>query len=332
MIRWGPYRGPSMAVGRAVRAAFLANASIAVFKLIAASISGSSAMLAESYHSLSDTLNQVFLFVGLRSAIKPPDERHPFGYGKARYFWSFVVAMLLFGVAGTLSLVEGINKVQHPVALQWDHAMWSFAALGFAAVFEGYSLVIAVRELRIKQHELHAKSLRDALRKSKDATLATVVFEDALAQFGIVTAAIGIGLTLQTGNGFWDGLASLVIGLTLMGFALLLAKQNQDLLIGEAMDPALRLRIIRALEAHPLVNRVLALKTMHLSPKDVLAAVEVNFVDGLTTDQLEHAIDEVETVIRQIAPVVRTCFVEPQGLDGVESPQKRLPASFLRKE
>jgi cation diffusion facilitator family transporter len=321
-----------MAVRRAVRAAFIANACIAVFKFFAASVTGSSAMLAESYHSLSDTLNQVFLFVGLRSATKPPDERHPFGYGKARYFWSFVVAVLLFGVAGTLSLTEGINKIQNPHALDWGEAIWSYGALAFAAVLEGYALAVSVKELRRKQKELSARSLMDALRKSKDATLATVVFEDSLAQFGIATAAIGISLTLLTGNGYWDGLASLIIGLTLMGFSLLLAKQNQDLLIGEAMDPAIRLRIIRALEAHPLVNRVLALKTMHLSPKDVLAAVEVNFVDGMTTDQLERAIDEVETIIRQIAPVVRTCFVEPQGLDGAASPQKRLPAHLLRKE
>jgi cation diffusion facilitator family transporter len=284
-------------------------------------------MLAEAYHSSSDTLNQVFLFVGLRSAIKPADERHPFGYGKARYFWSFVVAVLLFGVAGTLSLVEGVNKVLNPHPLRWEQARWSYAALGFAAVFEGYALFVSVRELRRKQQELHARSLMDAIRKSKDATLTTVVFEDTLAQFGIAIAAMGIGATLVTGNGVYDGLASLLIGLMLMSFSLILAKQNQDLLIGEAMDPALRLRIIRALEAHPLVNRVVTLKTMHMSPKDVLAAVEVNFVDGLTTDQLERAIDEVEHIIRAIAPSVKSCFVEPQDLGALEG---KLPKKTLR--
>lgn len=312
-----------MAVRRAVRAAFVANASIAVFKFAAAAVSGSSAMLAESYHSLSDTLNQVFLFVGLRSADRPPDEKHPFGYGKARYFWSFVVAVLLFGVAGTLSVVEGLNKIAHPEPLTWDDARWSYAALAFAAAFEGYALAVSVKELRRKQRELNAPGLVDAMKRSKDATLATVVFEDSLAQFGIATAAVGIGLTLYTGNGFYDGAASLVIGLTLMGFSLILAKQNQDLIIGESMDPALRLRIIRALEAHPLVNRVLALKTMHMSPKDVLVAIEVNFVDTLTTDQLERAIDEVEVIIRTIAPAVTTCFVEPQDLGASESAPKR---------
>jgi cation diffusion facilitator family transporter len=314
-----------------VKAAFVANLTIAVFKFAAAAISGSSAMLAEAYHSVSDTLNQVFLFVGLRSSSKPPDERHPFGYGKARYFWSFVVAVLLFGVAGTLSLVEGINKVQHPRPLVWENAKWSFAALAFAALLEGYALAVSVRELRRKQRELHATGLLDALNKSKDATLLTVVSEDALAQFGIAVAALGIAATLYTSDGFWDALGSLVIGLTLMGFSLILAKQNQDLLIGEAMDPALRLAIIRALEAHPLVNRVLALKTMHMSPKDVLAAVEVNFVDGLTTDQLERAIDEVETIIRTIAPSVKSCFVEPQDLGSLEGklPKKRNPLRLL---
>ena len=320
-----------MAVRRAVKAAFLANMTIAAFKFAAAAVSGSSAMLAESYHSVSDTLNQVFLFVGLRSSTKPADERHPFGYGKARYFWSFVVAVLLFGVAGTLSLVEGINKVQHPHPLVWEDARWSFAALGFAAVFEGYALGVSLRELRRKQRELHAKSLLDALNKSKDATLLTVVSEDALAHVGIAIAVVGITATLVTGNGFFDGLGSLVIGLMLMSFSLILAKQNQDLLIGEAMDPAVRLAIIRALEAHPLVNRVLALKTMHMSPKDVLVALEVNFVDGLTTDQLERAIDEVETIIKTIAPSVKSCFVEPQDLGSLEGKleKKRKPLRLL---
>lgn len=314
-----------MAVRRAVRAAFVANLSIAVFKFAAASISGSSAMLAESYHSLSDTLNQIFLYVGLRSADRPADERHPFGYGKARYFWSFVVAVLLFGVAGTLSVVEGISKIQAPHPLTWRDAQWSFAALGFAAAFEGYALFVSLQELRRKKRELNAGGLVEALRRSKDATLATVVFEDTLAQFGIAIAAVGIGLTLVTGNGIYDGYASLLIGLMLMGFSLVLAKQNQDLLIGESMDPAARLRIIRALEAHPLVNRVMALKTMHMSPKDVLVATEVNFVDGLTTDQLEKAIDEVETIIRAIAPAVTSCFVEPQDLGALEGrPKERL--------
>ncbi|MCA1813969.1 MAG: cation diffusion facilitator family transporter [Halobacteriales archaeon] len=314
-----------MAVRGAIRAAFLANVAIALFKLGAALISGSSAMLAESYHSLSDTLNQVFLFVGLRGSEKPADEKHPFGYGKARYFWSFVVAVLLFGVAGTLSLVEGVNKLLHPTPLDWEDAKWSFAALAFASVFEGFALAVSVRELRRKQEELDATGLMDALRRSKDATLATVVFEDSLAQVGVAIATVGISATLLTGDGRFDGAASLLIGLVLMGFAIILAKQNQDLLIGEAMDPALRLRIIRALEAHPLVNRVISLKTMHMSPRDVLVACEINFRDGLTTDDLERAIDEVETVIRTIAPQVKTCFVEPQDMAGTEGKARPTP-------
>jgi cation diffusion facilitator family transporter len=315
-----------VAVRGAVRAAFAANVAIAVFKFAAAFLSGSSAMLAEAYHSLSDTLNQVFLFVGLRGSERPPDERHPFGYGKARYFWSFVVAVLLFGVAGTLSLTEGINKVLNPHGLHWADAIWTYGALAFASLFDGVALTISLRELRRKQRELNARSLLEALRRSKDATLATVVFEDSLAQVGVAIAAIGITLTLVTGNGVFDGLSSLAIGALLMGFALVLAKQNQDLLIGEAMDPAMRLRIIRALEAHPLVNRVISLKTMHMSPRDVLVNAEINFVDGLTTDQLERAIDEVEAVIRTIAPAVKTCFVEPQDLAGMEGvPLKKAP-------
>jgi cation diffusion facilitator family transporter len=314
-----------VAVRGAIRAAFLANLTIAAFKFAAAVLSGSSAMLAEAYHSLSDTLNQVFLFVGLRGSEKPPDERHPFGYGKARYFWSFVVAVLLFGVAGTLSLTEGINKILAPRPLDWGHAAWSYGALAFASVVEGFALAVSLRELRRKQRELNARGLRDALRRSKDATLATVVYEDALAQVGIAVAAAGITLALVTGDGRFDAAGSILIGVILMSFSLVLAKQNQDLLIGEAMDPAVRLRVIRALEAHPLVNRVISLKTMHMSPRDVLANVEVNFVDGLQTDQLERAIDEVESIIRTIAPAVKTCFVEPQDLAGTEGMAKASP-------
>lgn len=304
------------AARKPILVALAANLLIAVTKYIAAFLSMSAAMLAEAYHSTSDTLNQVFLLWGLRAAKKPPDAKHPFGYGMAGYFWSFVVAMLIFGVAGTLSFVEGIDKLRHPHELHWLQARWAIAALCLAFVFEGYALRVTVQEFRTIQRGLGATTLRDTVRRSKDAALLTILFEDALALAGILLALGGIGLALWTGNGLWDGAASLIIGLMLMVFALVLARRNQTLLLGEAMDPGLQLEIIRVLERMPEVTKVVSLRTMHLAPHNVLAALEVNFRDAMSTDAVEVTIDKIEALIRSVAPDVQHCIVEAEDHDG----------------
>ncbi len=301
-----------MSVRIAVLAALTANALLAVLKFVVAAVSGSSAMQAEGYHSVGDTLNQVLLLWGLYAARRAADEQHPFGYGKERYFWSFVVAIVVFGVAGTLSVFEGVEQVLSGGALTWDQARWAFLVLGGALVFEGGSLTISLRQARKKRAELGASSLARALTRSKDATLATVVLEDVVALIGILLAAGGIGLTVYTQDGRFDGAASILIGALLLIFAFVLARRNRDLIVGESADPEVQLELIRAMEAHPEVQEVVSLRTMHLSPKDVLVGAEINFTDGLDTDEVERAIDEVERAIRERVPSARRIFIEPE--------------------
>lgn len=301
-----------MAVRIAILAALTANALLAVLKFVVAAVSGSSAMQAEGYHSVGDTLNQVLLLWGVYAARRAPDDQHPFGYGKERYFWSFVVAIVVFGAAGALSVVEGVEQVLHGNALTWEQARWAYVVLGGALLFESGSLTVSLREARKKKRELQAKSVRRALTRSKDATLATVVLEDVVALMGILVAAGGIGLALLTQDGRFDGAASVMIGLLLLTFAFVLTRRNRDLIVGESADPQAQLEIIRAMEAHPHVQEVVSLRTMHLSPKDLLIGAEINFTDGLDTDQVEAAIDEVERRIREHVPSARKIFIEPE--------------------
>lgn len=301
-----------MSVQVAVIAALTANALLAVLKFVVAAVSGSSAMQAEGYHSVGDTFNQVLLLWGIYAARRSPDEKHPFGYGKERYFWSFVVAIVVFGVAGTLSVIEGIEQILHGGALTWDQARWAYLVLGGAFVFEGASLTISMRQARKTRTELGASSVRSALVRSKDATLATVVLEDSVALVGLVVAAGGIGLTLYLGDGLFDGAASVLIGLLLLTFAFVLARRNRDLILGESADPDVRRDLIQAMQSHPKVEEVVTLRTMHLSPRDILVGAEINFVDGLDTDELEAAIDEVERTVRQRVPSARKIFIEPE--------------------
>jgi len=294
-----------------VYAALIGNACIAVMKGIAASITGSSAMLAETYHSISDTMNQIFLLIGLRMASKKPDEQHPYGYGKAQFFWSFVVAVLLFGIAGVLSVIEGIHKIQNPEPLK--DVFISYAVLAFAMVFAGATLTIAMREMRRRTIEGGYRNMIECMREIKDPTAATVVVEDSIEVFSLTLAAIAIYLTQKTGNAKWDGLASLMIGVTLMIMAIFLAKENMDLLIGEAIKPRDKRAVIKCIQKLEEVEKVLDFRTMYLSPKEVLVTVDVNFKDGLITDELEKSIDKIERIIKQELPIARRIYIEVEG-------------------
>lgn len=291
-------------------AALVANIAIAVAKGVGAFFSGSSAMVAEAYHSLSDAMNQVALLIGLRSSTKPPTEKHPFGHGKATYFWSFIVAVLLFGVAGTLSFREGIHKMLEPHPLSVRETTWALSVLGLAVVIETSAWIVSLKELRHKQHELKTGSLLETLRVTKDAPLVTIVVEDGLAVVGLLVAAAGVWLTYTTGDGRFDGAASALIGLILMGFALVLARRNRDLILGEAMSPDRHLRAVDSIEGDQDVRALVSLRSMHLSATDLLVAAEVEFRDGLDTDAVEAAIRRLETTLRAELPMVRTCYIE----------------------
>ncbi len=299
---------------RAVLAALVGNFGVAISKFIAWSLTGSSAMLAETLHSVADTGNQVFLLLGLKLGRKAPDEAHPFGYGRERYFWAFVVALSIFSVGGLFSVVEGIRKINHPHPI--ENALASYVALGIAALLEGYVLRIAYREFK-HWRDKNPGPFWNSLRTSKSPTILVVLFEDSAALLGILVAAAGITLTLLTDNSVYDGIASLVIGLILFGAAAFIGWRTRGLLIGEAATDADRERIRQAVTSVPEVAALIECLTLHLGPEDILVNLNVNFVDGLTTDDLERAVDEIEKRIRKAVPTARRIFIEAESLRGI---------------
>lgn len=295
----------------AVIAALFGNLGVAAIKLVAWAFSHSTAMLAESLHSLADTVNQVFLLLGLKLGNRPPTEAHPFGFGRERYFWAFIVAVSIFTLGAAFSIYEGVKKMLHPHPL--EHATWTFVALGVAAVFESFALRIAWREFK-EWRERNPGSLAKGLTESKSPTILVVLFEDSAALVGILVAASGITLAIVTGNGLWDGLASLVIGVILLFAAGFIGWRTRGLLLGEAATSADRKRIRDAVESVPEVSTLLEVLTLHLGPREILVNLNVNFRDGLDTDELEKAIDDIESRITAAVPEARRIFIEAESL------------------
>lgn len=299
---------------RAVLAALLGNLGVAISKFVAWIFTGSSAMLAETLHSLADTGNQVFLLLGLKLGRKPPDENHPFGYGRERYFWAFIVALSIFSIGGLFSVVEGIRKINHPHPI--TNAYVSYIALGIAFVLEAYVLRIAYQEFK-HWRELNPGPFWHSIKTSKSPTILVVLFEDSAALLGILVAALGITLTHVTGDSVYDGIASLIIGLILFGAAAFIGWRTRGLLIGEAASEADRERIKQAVVSVPEVASIIETLTLHLGPEDVLVNINVNFEDGLSTDDLERAVDEIESRIRKAVPTARRIFIEAESLRGI---------------
>ena len=285
---------------KAVIAALFGNLGIAVFKLVAAVFSGSSSMLAESYHSMSDTLNQVLLLYGLKRSQRKPDECHRFGYGKEQFFWSFMVAMILFGIAGTLSIREGYHKFLHPEPI--SHLGLTYMAIAVGLIFDGYAFSIALRSIKREMKSEEYKNLIEAVKQSRDPTILTVFFEDVIALSGLLIAALAIALVHFTGILIIDAIASIIIGILLMVFAVILALETKRLLVGEAVTPLKRSRILKAVLSFEEVKKVISLKTMHLSSEDVLVTLEINYQDDLIVEELEKVNDRIEKKIKNIIP------------------------------
>jgi cation diffusion facilitator family transporter len=285
---------------KAVIAALFGNLGIAIFKLVAALFSGSSSMLAESYHSMSDTLNQVLLLYGLKRSQREPDERHRFGHGKEQFFWSFVVAMILFGIAGTLSIREGYHKFAHPEPI--SHLGLSYMAIAVGLIFDGYAFSIAVKSIKSEMKSEEYRSLIETVKQSKDPTILTVFFEDVIALLGLLIAAIAIALVHFTGILIIDAIASIIIGVFLMVFAVVLALETKNLLVGEAVSPLKRRKILKAVESFGEVKKVISLKTMHFSAEEVLVTLEINYRDEIIVDELEKVNDRIEKKIKDIIP------------------------------
>jgi cation diffusion facilitator family transporter len=307
----------------AVLGALFANGIIAILKFVGAVMTGSSGMMAEALHSVADTTNQVFLLLGLRFYKRPASDKHPFGYGKERFFWSFIAAIFIFGVGATYAIYEGIVKLRHPHPP--ENLAWAYWVLAISFVLEAGSIGLAIyQEVKEAHHE--GMSFRQYLRESKDPTAKTVLFEDSAALLGIVIAGIGIYLTdHHTGPGdgaYWDGVASITIGVVLAIVAFVLARSSRGLLLGEAATRETVERIRRAIREHPHVVEVVELLTMHLAPKQILINAHINLRDELKTDEIEETIGEIEDRIKRAEPKVDMIFLETarQGEPGEHKP------------
>jgi cation diffusion facilitator family transporter len=300
--------GAPHATRRTVLIALAANASIAVAKLVAGLASGSSAMLAEAAHSVADTMNQVFLLYSLAMGEREPDAEHPFGYGKERFFWSFLAAVGIFVAGAGYSLYEGLHRIFGPAVETGAYGL-VYAVLGFALLADGASLVRAWRQTRREAGE-RSQTHASYVRTSRDPTTKTVLFEDSAAVIGVVVAFAGVALHQATGNQFYDGLASVAIAVLLAVIAVALGRDTKALLIGEAATPDERAAITEIVEAHPAVDRLLELLTMALSPDRLLVAARIDLADGLSADEIERASSEIDRELRERIPTVWQVFLD----------------------
>jgi len=291
---------------RAIIAALLANLGIAVTKFIAWFFSGSSSMLAEGVHSLADSGNQVLLLIGGRRSKRGADEAHPFGYGRERFVYAFVVSIILFSVGGVFSLYEGIDKITHPHPLE---VPWlPILVLLIAIVLESFSLRTAVKE---SNHIRGKQGWVAFIRHAKQPELPVVLLEDVAALTGLVFALFGVGLTILTGNPVWDGIGTVLIGLLLVVVAVVLGIETKSLLVGEGASPADNATIRDLLNAHPKVEAVIHMKTLYLGPDELLVAAKLAFPRTTKAVDLAAAIDEVEASVRAAVPQARVIYLEP---------------------
>lgn len=296
---------------KAIIGALVANFAIAVSKFIAAGFTGSSAMLSEGIHSLVDTGNQLLLILGMKKGSKPADKTHPFGHGKEFYFWTLIVAILLFSLGGGMSFYEGIQHLKHPVPIK-DPA-WNYAVLSLAVVFEAIAWVLAYKQLRSSKFMQNKKLFR-AVKESKDPAAFAVLFEDTAAVIGLLLAGLGTYLSVTLNDPIYDGIASLAIGSILGIVAVLLAIESRNLLIGESADPKLLNDINEILKSEPAVKHSNAPLSMHMGPNEILLALEVQFHNKLTAEEIELAVDRLEKNIRKKHSEVKRIFIEAEAI------------------
>jgi len=291
---------------RAIVAAFLANLGIALAKLVAFAFTGAASMLAEGVHSLADTGNQALLLLGSSRARRAPTQEHPFGFGRERYFWAFVVALVLFSMGAVFAVAEGIEKLFHPHELATPG--WAIAVLLLAIGLEAFSLRTAVREA----HEiLGGDGWWTFIRRTKSPELPVVLLEDVGALVGLLFALAGVGLAVSTGDPRWDALGSVAIGLLLGVIAIVLAVEMKSLLIGEAAAPATVALIRDALAGQDGVTHLIHLRTLHLGPEDLLVAAKVAFEPHLALRTVADLVNALEAAIRARVPAARLVFIEP---------------------
>jgi cation diffusion facilitator family transporter len=299
---------------RTVLVALAANAAIALAKLVGGLIAGSSAMLSEAAHSAADTMNQVFLLVSLRFSEREPDVEHPFGYGKERFFWSFMAAVTIFVSGAVFSAFQGIERITASGSEKESFGV-AYAVLGFSLVAEGISLARAIRQTRAEAAD-SGRGHVEHVRRSRDPTTKTVLFEDSAAVAGVVFALGGVAASQVTGNPAWDGVASLAIAVLLAVVAFGLGHQTYELLIGQAADAEERAAIEEVLERHPGVVAVGDLFTMVLAPDRLLVAAHIDVADECSGDDVERMTGELEARLREEVPTVWRVFLDPTPRGG----------------
>ncbi|WP_327677465.1 cation diffusion facilitator family transporter [Kitasatospora sp. NBC_00458] len=291
---------------KALVAALSANLGIAVSKFVAFAFSGSSSMLAEGVHSIADSGNQVLLLVGGKRSQRAATQEHPFGYGRERYIYAFLVSIVLFSVGGMFAIYEGYEKIAHPHELHnW---YWPVGVLVFAIGLESWSFLTAYREA-VKDKRGHGWTAY--IRRAKAPELPVVLLEDTGALIGLVLALFGVGLTVITGDAVWDGIGTLSIGVLLIAIALVLAVETRSLLIGESAHPEVVAEIRDALVDHDSVTRVIHMRTMHLGPEELLVAAKIAVPAESTATEVAEAIDAAEARVRRAVAIARVIYLEP---------------------
>jgi cation diffusion facilitator family transporter len=294
---------------RVIYAAIAANLAIAATKFIAVAFTGSSAMISEGIHSLVDSGNGGLMLLGVRRSRRPADAQHPFGYGQELYFWTLIVAIVIFAVGGGISTYEGILHILNPKPIV--DPLWNYAVLGIAFVFESYSFTVAFKAF---QSERGQRGIWQSIDSSKDPTTYTVLFEDSAALLGLSVALVGIFFAHVLHNPYFDGAASIIIGVILAVVAVLLAYESKGLLVGEALDPETLKGIRRLAESDPRVERVQNALTMYFGPHTILLAMDLNFRADLSALEVEESIDRLEDAVRKRHPDIRHIFIESESL------------------
>lgn len=294
---------------KTIFAAMGANLAIAITKFIAASITGSSAMISEGIHSVVDTGDQLLLLLGISRSQKPADDSHPFGYGQELYFWTFIVAILIFAIGGGMSIYEGITHLINPSPL--EDPKWNYIVLGIAILLEGSSWTVALKEFLPTKGK---QNFWQAIKNSKDPTVFTILFEDTAAILGLLVALIGIFLGHLFNNVYFDGIASIIIGIILAIVAVVLARESKGLLVGESADPQTIANIRSLSKTEPGVKEVIRVLTMQLAPKEVLLNLELQFSHNLTGEEIALTVESLEANIRQKHPEIKQIFIEAKSL------------------
>ncbi len=299
----------------AIYGALAANIGIATVKFIAASVTGSSAMISEGIHSTVDSGNSLLLLLGMKRSQRPPDRGHPFGHGKEIYFWSLIVAILVFSLGGGMSVYEGITHIQHPVELR--DPFWNYIVLGASILFEGTSLMYAVREFNKTRGKF---GFFRELSMSKDPGLFAVIYEESAAIIGLLIALLGIFLGHYFENPMFDALASMLIGVVLIAVAITMVKESKGLLVGESASAEIVKGIYDIVNEDKRVETLYFPLTMHLAPNEILLALDVEFQKDMTVEELFDSVNNLEDRIKKAFPNVKKIYIEAKNFGGRQRP------------